>query len=283
MQFLFYRFHLIFIIIHCFIFPAAATNDRPKIYDCFTFFNELEILEIKLNELYQHVDYFVLVESTETFRGNPKPLYFSENKERFSQFLDKIIHVVLTENITTNDPWSREFFQRNQILRGLTACNDEDIIIIEDLDEIIRASRVMDLITLLDLYPFVVCDQNIYTYYLNRYGHGRGTTTRWFGSAITRFAYVKQKLPQGIREDRYKAHVLDDAGWHFTYMGGIERVIKKLENFSHSELDNETYKNHQRIREEVEALQLIEIDESFPQFVQENIPYLKKLGLIDEG
>ena len=119
-----------------------TTNYKPKIYDCFPFFNELEILEIKLNELYDHVDHFVLVECTETFSGKPKPLYFAENKQRFSRFLDKIIHIVVMEHFPTDIPWDRELYQKDQIMQGLTNCHDEDIIIIEDLDEIISAKKL---------------------------------------------------------------------------------------------------------------------------------------------
>ena len=72
-----------------------------KIYDCFNFFNELDILEIRLNVLYEHVDYFVIVESSITHSGEEKPFYFEENKERYSKFLDKIIHYKVYD--TPND------------------------------------------------------------------------------------------------------------------------------------------------------------------------------------
>lgn len=67
------------------------------IIDSFTFFNELNMLEFRLEELNEYVDYFVLVEATKTFSGNPKPLYFQENKDRYSKFLHKIIHVVVDD------------------------------------------------------------------------------------------------------------------------------------------------------------------------------------------
>ena len=261
------------------VFRAPA---GPKIYDCFTFFNELEILEIKLNELYDHVDHFVLVESTETFRGNPKPLFFAENKQRFSKFLDKIIHVVVTEHLETHNPWEREFYQRNQILRGLTSCQDEDIVIIEDLDEIISASKLPEFIDLLltNRLRYVTCNHPMYTYYLNRYGHNYGNVSHLPGSVVAKYADVKLLSPQGIRDQRDGAAAIT-AGWHFTYMGGVDRVRKKIESFSHSELDNEVDKHPQRIRQDVEALKLVEIDESYPQFVRDNIPYFKELGFID--
>jgi beta-1,4-mannosyl-glycoprotein beta-1,4-N-acetylglucosaminyltransferase len=258
------------------------SNDPPKIYDCFTFFNELDILEIKLNELYDHVDHFVLVESTETFRGNPKPLYFTENKQRFSKFLDKIIHVILDEHLETNSSWDREFYQRNQIMRGLTHCRDEDIIIVEDLDEIVSASKLPEIVAILSTnkLPSVTCNQSIYTYFLNRYGHASGNVVSWLGSMATKYGYLKSISPQELRSQRDGATAVT-AGWHFTYMGGTKKVQTKLESFSHSELDNDAYKHPARIRQDVEALKLVNIDESYPKFVREHIPYLTELGLID--
>ena len=109
-----------------------------KIYDCFTFFNELDLLEIRLNELNNSVDYFVIVEATRTQTGIPKKLYFSENKERYKSFNKKIIHIIVNDmpDITKNSSWVLENYQRNQIMRGLVKCNDNDIIFISDLDEI---------------------------------------------------------------------------------------------------------------------------------------------------
>ncbi len=256
----------------------------PKIYDCFLFHNELEILEIKLNELYDHVDYFVLVEASETFRGNPKPFYFQENSEKYAKFLDKIIHVTINERLETQNPWDREAHQRNQILRGLTLCNDDDIVIIEDLDEIIRASKLPDIINhlLTGSRSSVTCLQTMYCYFLNRLGQW-GNFAPWRGSIATRYRDVKFKSPNAIRGERTSDNAVADAGWHFTYMGGTARVINKLESYSHSEHDNAIYKDPQRIRASIEMSRLVEIDESYPKFIQDNIPYFTNLGLIDQN
>ena len=103
---------------------------RPKIYDAFTFQNELDLLELRLEELSDVVDYFVLVEATKTFRNNDKPLFFHKNKTRYTKFLDKIIHVIVDDMPGGDDPWSREYHQRNCITRGLTNLKEEDLVII---------------------------------------------------------------------------------------------------------------------------------------------------------
>ena len=275
----------------CYNCVAFATKERPKVYDCFLFFNELDLLEVKLNELYNCVDYFVIVESIETFRGNLKPLFFQENKERYSKFIDKIIHVVLTDRQITENPWEREAYQRNQISRGLLGCKLHDIIIVEDADEILRASKVPEIVNLITINrsQYVACRQTICTYYLNRFGHSGGEITSWFGSTATSYTNLKYETPNGVRwgglglykDYRANTSTLDDAGWHFTYMGGIPKVQLKLESFSHSELDNDSFKDPRKISEEIRSLKIIPIDETYPLYIQKNIDYFTKIGFIE--
>ena len=88
------------------------------IIDCFPFFNELDLLEIRLNVLNDVVDKFVLVEASKTQSLIDKPFYFEENKDRYSKFLDKIIHVKITD-YPKKDGWAMENYQRNCIVKGL--------------------------------------------------------------------------------------------------------------------------------------------------------------------
>ena len=84
-----------------------------KIYDCFIFRNELDLLEIRLTELYNQVDYFVVVESTHTFQGAPKELILQNNWSRFQQWHDKMIHIVVDDMPLLGDAWQNEHHQRN--------------------------------------------------------------------------------------------------------------------------------------------------------------------------
>ncbi|MBO6167304.1 MAG: hypothetical protein J6P13_03005 [Kiritimatiellae bacterium] len=113
------------------------------IYDCFSFFNELDILEIRLNALKDVVDRFVLVEAVKTHSGQPKKLYFEENKDRYKPFLDKIIHVIVDNepHLPEKCPkltaaWAYENHQRNVIVRGLARIGADDVLLISDLDKI---------------------------------------------------------------------------------------------------------------------------------------------------
>ena len=117
-----------------------------KIIDCFIFYNEIDILNYRLNILNDVVDYFVIVESTYTFAGHKKQLFFLENKHLFDRFKEKIIHVIVYDipykyphiNYINNEQWKNEFFQRNSISHGLEKLEleDDDIIMITDADEI---------------------------------------------------------------------------------------------------------------------------------------------------
>ena len=108
------------------------------IYDCFTFFNEFDILEIRLHEMDSWVDRFVLVESAETFSGIAKPLWFDENKHRFEDFLPKIDHVIAPVVSKSTDAWARQEGQRDCAKKMLASCADDDLILIGDVDEIVR-------------------------------------------------------------------------------------------------------------------------------------------------
>ena len=105
-----------------------------KVYDCFSYWDEDLLLDLRLNILDKYVDYFVIVEGNKTWQNNPKKLQF--NIEKFKNFRDKIIYVPVQDMPGGDNPYKRENFQRNCISRGLKNAEDDDIILISDLDEI---------------------------------------------------------------------------------------------------------------------------------------------------
>jgi hypothetical protein len=115
----------------------------PRVFDCFPFFNELDILEIRLHELSPVVDRFVLAEATTTFSGAPKPLHFLENRKRFAAFADRITHIVV-ENVPQNvrSAWDRRRHQVDALMRGLGEAKADDLVLLSDVDEILRAQAV---------------------------------------------------------------------------------------------------------------------------------------------
>ena len=118
-----------------------------KIFDCFAFFNELTLLEIRLNELSDVVDYFVIVESEKTHQNEDKELFYFKNKDddRFKKFSDKIIHVVVKSDEFNNDTWHNERKQFDSIIKGLEIASEDDLIILGAADEIPRKETIENL------------------------------------------------------------------------------------------------------------------------------------------
>lgn len=260
-----------------FLFLIASLlheKGNAKVYDCFLFFNELDLLEIRLNELYDHVDKFVLVESVETFRGNLKPLYYEENKNRFEKFADKIIHVIVEERQGAWNPWHVEAFQRNQIMRGLKECQPDDTILVSDVDEIVRASVLPQIYSGLyvDKKNYLQCEQILYRYYLNV----KDYKEYWTGTCATTYENLCKVLPNPFRIHRHvwNYHTIANGGWHFSSMGGLASVIKKLESFSHIELDYPENKTIQSIYQHMQnTCVFVPIDHTYPSYILDNLPY----------
>jgi len=252
-----------------------------KIYDCFQFFNELDLLEIRLNILNEHVDYFVLTESTVTFSGLDKPLYYQDNKDRFEKFNDKIIHII-NDNKSKNfkTTWDREIFQRNYAIEFLNKnSNPEDVIITSDLDEIPNPEILENINNFFDINSLYHCSQKNYVYYLNNQ-----LNDSWYGSRICSFSYLKKRSIDDIREsttnkNNLTGFIIENGGWHFTSLGGEKMVKQKIESFSHQEFNTESIK--EKISENIEKnidifgrslkFNYVNIDETFPQFIKTNI------------
>ena len=125
-----------------------------KVIDSFIFYNELDLLLYRLTILDPYVDYFVLVESTRTFSGETKPLFYEQNRELFKKFTNKIVHVVVDDSpiqtkVHDDRAWKNESFQRDCIKRGIDylspSLSDEDCIFTSDLDEICDPERLKEL------------------------------------------------------------------------------------------------------------------------------------------
>lgn len=211
------------------------------LYDCFLFFNELELLEIRLNEHSPFIDRFVLVEANKTFSGKEKPLYFNENKELFSKFLDKIKHVIVDDMPITEDHWSRDRHQRNSIMNGLVGCSNDDSIIVSDVDEIIKADIFKSYNRFVDIgNDFYTFRMTLFYYYFNTYF----PDFTWTGPFVMSYRNLKRRSPQYSSSFRKKYRWIDNAGWHFCYIGGVDRVSYKISALCESKtLDNDRYNN----------------------------------------
>jgi beta-1,4-mannosyl-glycoprotein beta-1,4-N-acetylglucosaminyltransferase len=218
------------------------------IWDTFLFFNELDLLDLRLNVHSPYVDRFVLVESTYTHQGNPKPLYYYENKAHFEQFNSRIIHIVIDNpqwvGFGMSNPWVNEEEQRNGVKLGLVDAKDEDVIHHSDLDEIVDFSKFT-----VGPGEYLGLSMRVFMYYVNFYE----PLGSWSSNAFhkTRLLEDDGNMPR-IRHNDRNRRMTPLVGWHFTYMGGPERVQKKLQSFAHREFSGPKYTELGVIKERIE-------------------------------
>ena len=201
--------------------------------DTFIFYNELDLLEYRLHLLNEYIDYFVLVESTHTFVGNKKELYYNNNKERFKKYNDKIIHIIVDDmpiksKITENKSiWDNEFHQRNCIQRGLDKLkvSDNEIIIISDVDEIPDPSILKNI----DKYKIKINNlvMDLYWYNLNR----KNMNYQEKATKILYYKYLKQNTIQQIRQSVQPLLTNERSGWHLSYIGDITFINNIFINY----------------------------------------------------
>lgn len=213
---------------------------RRKLIDAFPFHDELDILEMRLTELHDVVDHFIVVEADVTHQDDPKPSYYRDNAERFAPWADKITHVWgtgLPTKADNPDPWAREFAQREHIATGLAAigASDIDILMQSDVDEIPRA-----------LHARNVRPNGVQVF--GQRGHFWAVDWQhphvWLGTTVCTVGMVAGLHPTmpfaSMRNLRGLAPCpphLQDAGWHFSWLGGPERATHKVNSFCHPEVE----------------------------------------------
>ncbi len=263
---------LLFILFPLYCFTAG------KVFDCFLFYNELEILELRLNELDPYVDFFVLAEAEETFRGNKKPMIFHENRKRFSKFLPKIKYVPIRGHIEAEKPFDREQMQRDHLAYGIMDANENDIILLSDVDEIPRGPSIrrMALPVLKRKAEYLGAVMTEYQFFMNRF-------TRYFlGTMLTTRHFMNTHTFAQLRALRPHTRQINNAGWHFTSLGGLDRYIEKLAAYSLVERDTPEERHPEHFKALVNKGPFVDIDETFPQFVQDNTAYYRSIGFIKE-
>mgnify|MGYP006255173541 FL=1 len=133
-----------------------------KIYDCFMYWDEDLLLDLRMNIMNKYTDYFVIVEGNKTWQNNPKKFRFKIDK--FKKFKSKIIYVKVDDLPNGKNPWKRENFQRNCITRGLTKASEDDLIMISDLDEIPNPKALQ---LFKKTMRYAVFEQKLYYYKFN--------------------------------------------------------------------------------------------------------------------
>ena len=269
-----------------------------KIFDCFMFNNEEKLLEIRLNVLNKFVDYFVIIESEETHSGNKKKTTFQINK--YPKFKEKIIYKKINSFPIGLSSWQKENYQRNYIVNCLNQANGDDIVMISDLDEIPNLENVN-----LNNYneKIIVFNQRLFFYKMNfgaNAANWHGTracqkkflkSPQWLRNLKTHKKYMFYRLDKFFFSKNYERSfkIINNGGWHFTWLGNLDFIKNKLRSFAHTELNNPIIINDNYIKECIDNLKPIEIKQkikinklsinkiNLPAYVVENIDKYRSL------
>ncbi|MDC1154809.1 hypothetical protein OAT07_01135 [Candidatus Pelagibacter sp.] len=260
-----------------------------KLYDCFSYWDEDLLLDMRLNILDEHVDYFVVVEGNKTWQNNPKKLRF--NRDNFKKFRDKIIYIPVEDMPDGENPYLRENFQRNCISRGLASANDEDLVIISDLDEIPNPKKIGEFKKNM---KFAVFKQMHFYYKINLQST---INPFWNGSRICVKKFLKS--PQWLRNLKFKKrpfwridklrlnNIIEDGGWHFCNLKNPEQLLYKYKNlcetndeYVFNEKIDQKYLDINEIKKRIttgediigreEKYIVTDFDEKFPEYILKN-------------
>ncbi len=241
---------------------------RPRVYDCIPFFNELDMLDARMEEMSPVVDVFAISESSLTYSGTDKPLIFPDQRERFTNY-GREIRYLEAELPRDGGTWQREASQRDALAVALSDADPDDVVICCDLDEIVDAAKMDEIIEATSAGP-VALAMPVYYYSLSwrspqRWIHAKAFRARDMPSS---FNWLRLSNIVGWGE----LPVVENAGWHLTYFGGIDRVHEKLSSFSHSEYNTPDIhlSMDERIRQgiTVHGIQLEYVDDPFPDHLR---------------
>ena len=258
---------------------------RNKIIDCITFFQENRHFDLRFNILKEVVDKFLICESIYDHRGNKKEINFNYEKYKNN---NKIEHAVYKKEFpNNNDPWRNQAIQREFILENLDTVDQNDYIMFSDPDEIPNPKLLKDLKL---EKKFGIFFQKIFSYKLNLFNPHE---TPWEGTRICRkkdlksVDWLRQKvvaknLKYPIwRIDKEKSiQILNNGGWHFSYLLKPEEISKKFRSLAETSWDNDKFSNLETIKEKINkkidlfdrghVYHKIEIDNDYPDYILKN-------------
>ena len=255
------------------------------IYDCFQYFNEDHMVDLRMNILDPYVDFFVISESTKTHQGHNKKINF--DIKNFPQFKDKIKFLVADydkkinfENHTGGESIIEQH-QRNYLINGLKDASPDDLIILSDSDEIPDLSKIKNINR---NKKFIAFSQKMFMYKLNLLNVEE---SGWIGSKITKKKNISSM--QDLRNLKFKnypfwridkGHLqIIEGGWHFSFLQTSDQILKKIKSFSHGEFNNSLL-NENSIEEKILknkdifnrgfTLKRIDVNENFPKYIYNN-------------
>jgi hypothetical protein len=245
--------------------PRFLPRPGRRVVDVFPFFDELMVLELRLQEMAPWVDKFVILEADQTFTGQPKPLHFHAHRERFARWADKIVHVPVRFPPWVSSHWTREFYQRDAGLAVLgELCGPDDLVLLTDVDEIIDRKAVESFEG-----PFATLHMDTYAFWFNVRHIEEKPVPRgaiWRAGLLDRFGMSYARLvPAGL----FKRRRIHKAGWHFTSIRQAQDLPTKFRSYSHIQHAGRDEAHYGKLLERIRAgvapgYQRVELDGSFP-------------------
>lgn len=243
-----------------------------RVFDVSMFHWEFDLLELRMRELWDVVDHFVITESTCDHRGKPRDLLLHKHRPRFEWARDKMIVNVSDPPDIANSSWDYERHHRRESIRAVEQLKPEesDLFLVSDMDEIFRPSTIKDITGEDGVYTMHMPK---YYFYFNLFVHD------WYQPTAISYKYIHDL-------DRIRdcgGYVLQNAGWHFSYLGSEEEILYKLKTFAHDEYDTPELANIENIRRAIEnkedlfgrddgvCFKIQEIDDAWPQYLRDNI------------
>lgn len=271
-----------------------------KIYDCFTFYNELDLLELRLEEHYEYVDHFVIAEANKTHQGRDKPFFLEENWDRYAKFHDKIIHIKVEDMPTHDNAWVLENYQRNALAKGYENADDNDIIVISDLDEVMRA-ETFELMREDNQHTVFICRCPLFYFKVNYimvkpksyWVNGMAMPKKFMTSPqdLRNLTHWASSQPEDLVTD--KVMTIQHAGWHFTYLGNTDHAKNKIVNFAHQEsnhlADTMDVEEFMKLKKGIdpnnpnESFDVVTLDDYFPETIINNLERWKDYIASGEG
>lgn len=238
-----------------------------KVIDSFSFFNEVELLKLRLHYLNDVVNYFVISESNYTHSGKSKPYYLDEVLPKIDKDIKKkIIRIKYEPDITNfnfptninecdleNDYWKLERTQRNLITESLTQFSLTDMFMISDLDEIPRKEIVKEYQNVINengeiLKNFcAVAKSKMFYYNFNTFQHNN-----WNGTVVSTIGNTLQVGCDYLRCNRNEFYSIEDGGFHFSTFGDVNRIRTKIQSFAHQEFNKERYISDMNIEKSIQ-------------------------------
>jgi beta-1,4-mannosyl-glycoprotein beta-1,4-N-acetylglucosaminyltransferase len=238
-----------------------------RVIDSFIFFNEIELLKLRLHYLNDVVDYFIISESNYTHSGKPKPYYLDEVLSELSEDIrNKIIRLKYEPNITQfnfqkdiewcdlgNDYWKLERAQRNLITQNLSQFSLTDMFMVSDLDEIPSKETVEEYQNVINengemLKNFcAVVKSKLFYYNFKTFQNDN-----WDGTVISTVGNTLQVGCDYLRYNRGQFYSIEDGGFHFSTFGDVNRIRTKIQSFAHQELNKEQYVSDLNIEKSIQ-------------------------------